>query len=393
MTARKVIFRKLTPNTIIIGKQMLDSDIALYLSISQAVFLGIASFLFLRNSYIGKLLIAFALGMLGYLFYHLLGLQIGTVEGFILGRISYAIPGVIWLMAYALFEGEKPIPLFVWAFIAAYIVLRAIGVLINPEAASHLMLYGLFFIVPQIINIGMYIHALGLAILEYKQDLVELRRNLRVAFVLVLGTFWLLVSVQIFISVLVRMGVDSAQGIGASVQDLLNVIIFPVCVAVNLIFIRICTGSFDLASTLSFNGSAEVVPSKIIDPRELELKERLVQFMEVDRLYSQPGLTIGKLAVSMGIQEYRLRSLINKVLKYSNFSHFLNKYRIRDAEQRLLRSNDSIFNIGLDVGYTSLSSFHKAFKEAHGVTPKEYRVMNRTIGINGEKKFQKALPA
>lgn len=372
---------------------MLDSDIALYLSISQAVFLTIASFVFIRNLYIGKLLIAFSLSMLGYLFYHLFGLQIGTIEGFILGRISYAIPGIIWLMAYALFEDGKPIPVFVWVFIAAYILLRAVGVLINPEAGSHLILYGIFFIVPQIINIGMYIHTIGLAVLEYKQDLVELRRNLRVAFVLVLGTFWLLVSVQIFIGVLVRMGADSAQGIEASVQDLLNVIIFPVCVAVNLIFIRICTGSFDLTSTLSFNGSTEVVPSKIIDPRELELRDKLVRYMEVDRLYSQPGLTIGKLAVSMGIQEYRLRSLINKVLKYNNFSHFLNKYRIRDAEQRLLRSNDSIFNIGLDVGYTSLSSFHKAFKEAHGVTPKEYRVMNRTIGVNGEKKFQKALPA
>lgn len=366
---------------------MLDSDVALYLSISQAVFLGIASFLFLRNSYIGKLLIAFALGMLGYLFYLLLGLQIGTVEGFVLGRISYAIPGIIWLMAYALFEGGKPVPLFVWALITAYIVLRAIGVLINPDAASHLMLYGLLFIIPQIINIGMYIHALGLAVMEYRQDLVELRRNLRVAFVSVLGIFWLLVSVQIFMNVLVEMGMDSAQGIGASIQDLLNVIIFPVCVAVNLIFIRICTGSLDLANTLSSIGFIESVQSKAIDPGELALKEKLVQFMEIDRPYCQLGLTIGKLASSMGIQEYRLRSLINKVLKYNNFSHFLNKYRIRDAEERLLKTNNSIFNIGLDVGYTSLSSFHKAFKEAHGVTPKEYRVMNRTSDTNGTKRF------
>jgi AraC-like DNA-binding protein len=372
---------------------MLDSDIALYLSISQAVFLAIGSLLFLRNSYIGKLLIAFALSMLGYLFYHLLGLQIGTLEGFILGRISYAIPGIIWLMAYALFEGGKPIPLFVWVFIAAYILLRAIGVWINPQAASNLMLYGLFFIVPQIINIGMYIHTLGLAFLEYKHDLVELRRNLRVAFVLVLGTFWLLVSVQIFIGVLGRMGVDSAQGIGALTQDVLNVIIFPVCVAVNLVFIRICTGSFDLASTFLFSGTSKALPSRTIDPRELELKDKLLRLMEVERLYCQPGLTIGDLAVSMRIQEYRLRSLINKVLMHNNFSHFLNKYRIRDAEQRLLKSNDSIFNIALDVGYTSLSSFHKAFREAHAVTPKEYRVMNRTTDINGEKKFQKALPA
>ena len=358
---------------------MLNSDVALYLSISQAAFLAIASLVFLRKSYLGKLLIAFALSMLGYLLYHLMDLQIGSIEGFILGRIRDAIPGIIWLMAYALFEEGKPVPQSVWGLIATYIVLRAIGVLLNPVASSNMPLYALLFIIPQIINIGMYVHALGLAVLEYKHDLVEARRNLRVTFVAVLGTFWLLVSVQIFMNVLGSMGVDTAGQVATAVPKLLDVVIFPVCLAVNIVFLRVFTSSFDLAR-VSVSSSFIAPKFDIVDPKDLELKEKLLLLMDRDKAYCRPGLTIGQLAARMGTQEYRLRSVINRVLKYSNFSQFLNKYRIRDAEERLLKTSDSIFNIGLDAGYTSLSSFHKAFKEVHGVTPKEYRVMARVGG-------------
>jgi len=80
------------------------------------------------------------------------------------------------------------------------------------------------------------------------------------------------------------------------------------------------------------------------------------------------------LAKQLREQEYKLRQIINQQLKYNNFSHFLNHYRITEAVRRLQTTNDAISKIGLDVGYTSLSSFHKAFKEQHSVTPREYRV-------------------
>ncbi len=88
----------------------------------------------------------------------------------------------------------------------------------------------------------------------------------------------------------------------------------------------------------------------------------------------------------MNVQEYKLQSVINRVLKFNNFSQFLNKYRIHEAEQGLLNTDDSIFSIGIDTGYTSLSSFHKAFKENHGTTPKEYRVLNRRPELTGDRK-------
>lgn len=72
--------------------------------------------------------------------------------------------------------------------------------------------------------------------------------------------------------------------------------------------------------------------------------------------------------------EHKLRRLINKELGYRNFNQYLNRYRIDEASKRLISEADlPILTIALDVGFNSLSSFNKAFKEKHQQTPTEFR--------------------
>jgi len=99
--------------------------------------------------------------------------------------------------------------------------------------------------------------------------------------------------------------------------------------------------------------------------------------MEQEKLYTQPGLTIAELAETLQVQEYRLRRIINRTMQHKNFNQFLNSYRTEDASQRLLESRLPVSRIALDVGYSSLSVFNKAFKERFGVTPTEYRNRHR----------------
>jgi AraC-like DNA-binding protein len=82
----------------------------------------------------------------------------------------------------------------------------------------------------------------------------------------------------------------------------------------------------------------------------------------------------------VSVQEYRLRRLINQSLHYRNFNQFLNHYRIEEAARRLLDPAEEhipISSIALDVGYASLSSFNKAFKDTHGVTPSTWRASDQ----------------
>ena len=61
---------------------------------------------------------------------------------------------------------------------------------------------------------------------------------------------------------------------------------------------------------------------------------------------------------------------------YRNFNAFLHAYRIRDACAQLLDPNFArtpILTIALDVGYQSLNTFNRGFRETMGVTPSAYR--------------------
>ncbi len=58
------------------------------------------------------------------------------------------------------------------------------------------------------------------------------------------------------------------------------------------------------------------------------------------------------------------------------FNQFLNKHRIQDACKQLVAPKTQhlpILSIALDVGFRSLSSFNKTFKEQMDKTPTEFR--------------------
>jgi AraC-like DNA-binding protein len=72
----------------------------------------------------------------------------------------------------------------------------------------------------------------------------------------------------------------------------------------------------------------------------------------------------------------RVRQLINLQLGFRNFNAFLHHYRIREAQQALAdpaKRHLSVAQIAYEVGYRSLGPFNRAFKEATGRTPSDYR--------------------
>ena len=102
----------------------------------------------------------------------------------------------------------------------------------------------------------------------------------------------------------------------------------------------------------------------------------LETLMTVQRLYREPNLSIGALALRMGLPEHRLRRVINQGLGHRHFSAFLNAYRIDDARRALrdpARAELPVLMIAMDAGFQSVGPFNRAFKAATGVTPTEYR--------------------
>lgn len=107
----------------------------------------------------------------------------------------------------------------------------------------------------------------------------------------------------------------------------------------------------------------------------LEL-ERVLAVVDGEKAYCDEGLTIGALAERVRIPEHRLRRLINGGLGFRNYAAFLNARRIAAAKERLADAalaRTPILTLALDLGYGSVGPFNRAFKEATGVTPTEYR--------------------
>jgi AraC-like DNA-binding protein len=106
--------------------------------------------------------------------------------------------------------------------------------------------------------------------------------------------------------------------------------------------------------------------------------DRLNQRLAAERLYAREGLSVAALAELLGTQEHVLRRVINQGLGYRNFNDFLHTHRLREASRRLRDPNERrlpVLTIALEVGYSSIGPFNRAFKERFGVTPTSYRRM------------------
>jgi len=103
--------------------------------------------------------------------------------------------------------------------------------------------------------------------------------------------------------------------------------------------------------------------------------KQLCYLLEKEKIYRNPELSLSIISERLTISSTYISQLVNK-LSNSNFSDFVNAYRINDAKQKLSDPNFSIYtilSIGLESGFNSKSTFYTAFKKHTGITPTEYR--------------------
>jgi AraC-like DNA-binding protein len=90
--------------------------------------------------------------------------------------------------------------------------------------------------------------------------------------------------------------------------------------------------------------------------------------------FLQPNLTISEVAVATGIPVRELSYLINSYYK-KRFSDYLNEMRITHFLTQVDTSSLDSFtieSIALSAGFSSRSSFYRAFNRFYGCTPSEY---------------------
>jgi AraC-like DNA-binding protein len=105
---------------------------------------------------------------------------------------------------------------------------------------------------------------------------------------------------------------------------------------------------------------------------EKKIAERVKTLMKVDKLYHQASFSRADLAREINISENTLSRVINVTFGKS-FPQLLNELRVEDAKRMLRDPGIAIQVAAFEVGFNSLASFNRAFREITGSTPSHYR--------------------
>jgi len=110
------------------------------------------------------------------------------------------------------------------------------------------------------------------------------------------------------------------------------------------------------------------------DKHEAQFKE-INDFIISKKKFTDTTLSLESLASDFNMSSSLLSQLINKYSD-SNFTDYINKYRVAQVKELLIDenyTNYTILSIGLESGFNSKSTFYTAFKKHVNLTPAEYK--------------------
>jgi AraC-like DNA-binding protein len=132
-------------------------------------------------------------------------------------------------------------------------------------------------------------------------------------------------------------------------------------------------------------------PTVVPSPEDAALIARINAAMD-QGIWREEGLTIGALAARLAVPEHRVRRAINQGLGHRNFSSFVNRARIKAAQEALSDPDQmgrTVLEIAYDVGFASLGPFNRAFRAETGQSPSEFR---RTCLTHAPAETRKSAP-
>ncbi len=118
--------------------------------------------------------------------------------------------------------------------------------------------------------------------------------------------------------------------------------------------------------------------------------QQLDSFMISEKPYLNNKLTLSMLAEQLEYTPHQLSELLNLHLKKS-FPSFINSYRIADAKMMMVtEKNKLLIEIAHEVGFQSVPTFNRTFKNETGESPSSYRTkaLDRTFSYRNESYIQ-----
>ena len=281
----------------------------------------------------------------------------------VLNLVRNLTPGLFAILSFALFADKRRFPPALIALFAVQVFLEAPLRWVMPADWPYLREAAIAAATLQMVFAGFAIYW---AVESWRSDLIDARRSVRALTVLVIG-------LDVFAaSFLLRVVVPE--------NTLANYLGHEAFIAINLAILLFLLYRADEGQV---NRCLEPEPAPspprsadALDAQSALALARLAALFQSDHIHHRPGLSLKLLAHLVGLPEYRLRKLIHEQLGFRNFNEFLHAHRIADACRQLrdpaLRRTP-ILTIALSVGYESINTFNRGFREVMGTTPSAYR--------------------
>ena len=294
--------------------------------------------------------------------------DVGRLEPFLnLGRNT--TPGLFMILIHRLFADEKRFPRWLLALFALQLFCEEpVRLFVGADTAA-------FEILTQYVPTAFETLFAGFAIYwtvkNWRADLVEERRRMRVAVAVLISVNVVVSSLLLRVVIPWNSHANYATYLGLSLANLAIIVLL-------LLWLK----TEDLGPYFGIE-TEKAPPSPDAEAarraEDAAALARLAALLEGERVYREPGLTLASLATRVGLPEYRLRRLIHEELGYRNFNAFLHDYRVKDACAQLCdpaMRRIPVLTIALSVGYQSVNTFNRGFREVMGTTPSAYRGEN-----------------
>lgn len=136
-----------------------------------------------------------------------------------------------------------------------------------------------------------------------------------------------------------------------------------------------------LAMTSVLRIYPQAVRFKAPEPRALSeadaaLAARIEGLLERDKVYHEPAYGRAEMARELGVGEAQISRVVTAHFG-DPLPRLLNARRVADAQRLLAQTNAPVQTIAGEIGFGSLASFNRVFREVAGTTPSAYRAANQ----------------
>lgn len=134
----------------------------------------------------------------------------------------------------------------------------------------------------------------------------------------------------------------------------------------------------------------EIISPRLKEPEAVEQEDYasskflIRESMQKNRYFTDPDLTIQKLASSLNMSARELSTIINKG-DGQNFNDFINEFRVGCFKKLLIANVNNSYTIegmAYEAGFKSKASFYRAFKKVTGQTPLQFQKEFAEIPVN-----------